>query len=137
MIFVIIKWEHNTGCSITKHLLVLNYRQTVKDIPGRHSQADVAVLDFSKVDFSKGFDKVSHGKLIMKLKYCNLHPDAFGWIGAFLADRTTVVHNLAILIPLLKKTNPGNPTIFVLIRGNFESRRKKKGLSNSWSQYFF
>ena len=40
------------------------------------------------LDFSKAFDKVSHGKLMLKLKHYNLHPDAVGWIGSFLADRT-------------------------------------------------
>ena len=52
-------------------------------ILNRHSQADVAVLDFSKA-----FDKVSHSRLMLKLKHCNLHPDAVGWIGSFLAGRT-------------------------------------------------
>ena len=52
-------------------------------ILNRHSQADVAVLDFSKA-----FDKVSHSRLMLKLNHCNLHPDAVGWIGSFLAGRT-------------------------------------------------
>ena len=52
-------------------------------ILNRHSQADVAVLDFSKA-----FDKVPHDRLIQKLKYCNLHTDVVGWITSFLKDRT-------------------------------------------------
>ena len=52
-------------------------------ILNRYSQADVA-----KLDFSKAFDKDSHRKLLLKLKYCNLRPDAVGWIESFLADRT-------------------------------------------------
>ena len=52
-------------------------------ILNKHSQADVAVLDFSKA-----FDKVPHSLLIQKLKYYNLHEDTVGWITSFLSDRT-------------------------------------------------
>ena len=55
-------------------------------ILNRHSQADVAVLDFSKA-----FDKVPHQPLLEKLKHCNLHPDAVGWISSFLTGRTQTV----------------------------------------------
>ena len=44
-------------------------------IMNRRSQADVAVLDFSKA-----FDKVPHERLIKKLNYCNLHPNTVEWI---------------------------------------------------------
>ena len=49
----------------------------------RHSQADVAVLDFSKA-----FDKVSHQGLLEKLKRYNLHPDTVDLITSFLSNRT-------------------------------------------------
>ena len=52
-------------------------------ILNRHSQADVAVLDFSKA-----FDKVPHNRLIQKLNSCNLHSDVVGWIASFLKNRT-------------------------------------------------
>ena len=52
-------------------------------IMNRRSQADVAVLDFSKA-----FDKVPHERLIQKLNHCNLHPNTVEWIRSFLTDRS-------------------------------------------------
>ena len=39
-------------------------------ILNKHSEADVEVLDFLKA-----FDKVTHSRLIQKLKKCNIHSD--------------------------------------------------------------
>merc|ERR1711923_386122 len=52
-------------------------------IMNRRSQADVAVLAFSKA-----FDKVPHERLIQKLNHCNLHPNTVEWIRSFLTDRS-------------------------------------------------
>ena len=67
--------------SCETQLLVTSH--DLASILNRHSQADVAVLDFSKA-----FDKVPHQPLLEKLKHCNLHPDAVGWISSFLNNRT-------------------------------------------------
>ena len=51
-------------------------------ILNRHSQADVAVLDFAKA-----FDKVPHHRLLQKLKQYNLDNDVIGWVESFLSCR--------------------------------------------------
>ena len=55
-------------------------------ILNKHSQADVAVLDFAKA-----FDKVPHQRLIRKLQFYNLEPKVVGWIQAFLSNRSQSV----------------------------------------------
>ena len=51
-------------------------------ILNRHSQADVAVLDFAKA-----FDKVPHHRLLQKLKQYNLDNDVIWWVESFLSSR--------------------------------------------------
>lgn len=45
------------------------------------------VVDVSYCDFMKAFDKVSHIKLLHKLKMYNFGEDYISWIQAFLSDR--------------------------------------------------
>ena len=52
-------------------------------ILNRHSQADVAVLDFAKA-----FDKVPHHRLLPKLKDFNLDNKVIAWIESFLSSRS-------------------------------------------------
>ena len=67
--------------SCESQLLITSH--DLASILNRHSQADVAVLDFSKA-----FDKVPHQPLLEKLRHCNLHEDVIGWISSFLTGRT-------------------------------------------------
>ena len=55
-------------------------------ILNKHSQVDVAVLDFAKA-----FDKVPHQRLIEKMKFYNIHPSVVEWTKAFLSSRTQSV----------------------------------------------
>ena len=50
------------------------------------SQTDILFLDFGKA-----FDKVSHRKLIIKLKYYGITGHTLGWISGCLSNRTQVV----------------------------------------------
>ena len=52
----------------------------------KHSQVDVAVLDFSKA-----FDTVPHRRLLRKLEHCGINGHIHKWIGNFLCDRTQCV----------------------------------------------
>ena len=52
----------------------------------KHSQVDVAVLDFAKA-----FDKVPHQRLIEKLRFYNIHPNVISWTTSFLSNRTQSV----------------------------------------------
>ena len=49
-------------------------------------QTDMAILDFSKA-----FDKVSHSRLLYKLKWYGVDPITLSWIANFLKDRTQAV----------------------------------------------
>ena len=49
-------------------------------------QTDVLVMDFSKA-----FDKVSHGRLLHKLAHYGVRGRTHAWIGAFLSGRTQEV----------------------------------------------
>ena len=51
-------------------------------ILNRHSQADVAVLNFAKA-----FNKVTHHRLLQKLKQYNLDNDVIGWLESILSCR--------------------------------------------------
>ena len=51
-------------------------------------------IDLILLDFSKAFDKVSHKKLLAKLKFYGIEGSCLGWVSDFLANRTqTVVLN--------------------------------------------
>ena len=69
------KLSCETQCLITTYDLAA--------ILNRHSQADVAVLDFAKA-----FDEVPHHRLLKKLKYYNLDNNVVGWASSFLTGRT-------------------------------------------------
>jgi retron-type reverse transcriptase len=43
------------------------------------------------MDFAKAFDKVSHRRLLYKLKYYGIQTHTLNWIQAFLTDRTQTV----------------------------------------------
>ena len=43
------------------------------------------------MDFAKAIDKVSHRRLLCKLKYYGIQPHTLNWIQAFLTDRTQTV----------------------------------------------
>jgi hypothetical protein len=43
------------------------------------------------MDFAKAFDKVSHRRLLYKLKYYGIQTHTLNWIRAFLTDRTQTV----------------------------------------------
>ena len=70
--------------SCKMHLLITTH--DLAAILNRHSQADVAVLDFAKA-----FDKVPHHPLLRKLKYYNLDKNVVGWVSSFLTGRTQIV----------------------------------------------
>lgn len=69
------------GRSCETQLLITSH--DLASILNRHSQVDVAVLDFAKA-----FDKVPHARLIQKLWYYNLDKNVIGWIKSFLSQRT-------------------------------------------------
>ena len=48
------------------------------------------------LDFSKAFDKISHGFILSKLHFYSIRSHALSWIGAFLSNRTqtTVVNGV-------------------------------------------
>ena len=68
-------------CSCETQLLITTH--DLAAILNRHSQADVAVLEFAKA-----FDKVPHHRLLRKLKYYNLDNNVVGWVSSFLTGRT-------------------------------------------------
>ena len=45
-------------------------------------------IDAILLDFSKAFDKVHHGNLLLKLKHYGIHGSLFCWIKDFLSDRS-------------------------------------------------
>ncbi len=51
------------------------------------SMADGKKTDAIVLDFSKAFDKVSHGKLVAKMKFYGVRGRTNTWIQSFLADR--------------------------------------------------
>ena len=55
--------------------------------PNNRSQTDVLFLDFSKAS-----DKVSHRKLIIKLKYYGITGHTLGWLNGFLSNRTQILY---------------------------------------------
>ncbi|KAI8514938.1 hypothetical protein Bbelb_075290 [Branchiostoma belcheri] len=62
---------------------------TVHDIAGALNskrQVDLAILDFTKA-----FDKVPHGRLILKLEYYGIQGPTLNWLKAFLTNREQTV----------------------------------------------
>jgi hypothetical protein len=49
----------------------------------KNIQTDLIIMDFAKA-----FDKVSHRRLLYKLKYYGIQTHTLNWIQAFLTDRT-------------------------------------------------
>ena len=47
--------------------------------------------DLIFMDFAKAFDKVSHRRLLYKLKYYGIQTHTLNWIQTFLTDRTQTV----------------------------------------------
>ncbi|XP_072024985.1 uncharacterized protein [Amphiura filiformis] len=58
---------------------------TVDDIA--HNLDSGLQTDLILLDFSKAFDKVSHLRLLHKLKYYGIHGSLLTWIGNFLQGR--------------------------------------------------
>ena len=90
-------------CSYKQHNILVDYQHgfrrrrscesqlviTAHDLASilnKHSQVDVAVLDFAKA-----FDKVPHQRLIEKMKFYSIHPSVVEWTKAFLSNRTQSV----------------------------------------------
>lgn len=48
-------------------------------------------VDVICIGFAKAFDKVSHRKLLFKLRNVGLSTDVLDWIGAYLNDRQQAV----------------------------------------------
>ena len=73
-----------TGYSCATQLIsvVHDWAKTIDN----KGQTDVALLDFSKA-----FDKVSHLRLALKLRYYGISGKSLGWIKAFLGNRTQAV----------------------------------------------
>ncbi len=55
------------------------------------SMADGKQTDAIILDFSKAFDKVSHRKLVAKIKFYGVQGRTNTWIQSFLADRSQIV----------------------------------------------
>jgi hypothetical protein len=51
----------------------------------------ITKTDLIIMDFAKAFDKVSHRRLLYKLKYYGIQTHTLNWIQAFLTDRTQTV----------------------------------------------
>ena len=67
------------------------------------------------MDFAKAFDKVSHRRLLYKLKYYGIQTHTLNWIQAFLTDRTrTIVIDRVTsnTVPVTSGVPQGNPGCF-------------------------
>jgi hypothetical protein len=60
--------------------------QEISDLVDNHGEVDAILLDFSKA-----FDKVSHGILVQKLSILGMDERVLGWIREWLTDRKQVV----------------------------------------------
>lgn len=57
-----------------------------------HANLDLNVqADAVFLDFAKAFDKIAHGRLILKLSHLNIDPNILEWITAFLTNRSHTV----------------------------------------------
>ena len=65
---------------------LLQFTQELNAINNKIIQTDLIIMDFSKA-----FDKVSHRRLLYKLKYYGIQTHTLNWIQAFLTDRTQTV----------------------------------------------
>ncbi len=73
-----------TGRSCETQLI--EFIQDVQRMANRGVQTDAIVLDFSKA-----FDKVSHNKLIFKLRQYGINAETLSWVSSFLSSRTQCV----------------------------------------------
>jgi hypothetical protein len=77
------------------------------------------------MDFAKAFDKVSHRRLLYKLKYYGIQTHTLNWIHAFLAHRTQTVVIDGITsntVPVISCVQQGTvlyPFLFLLYINDF------------------
>jgi hypothetical protein len=65
---------------------LLQFIQELNVNNNKNIQTDLIIMDFAKA-----FDKVSHHRLLYKLKYYGIQTHTLNWIHAFLTDRTQTV----------------------------------------------
>ncbi len=56
-----------------------------------HNIDIIMQTDAILLDFQKAFDKVPHHRLLYKLKYYGISPQALNWVHSFLTNRTQQV----------------------------------------------
>ena len=59
--------------------------------------SDGKQIDAVVMDFSKAFDVVQHGSLLVKLKYYGIRGSTFNWIDSFLTNRSQRVPQGSVL----------------------------------------
>ena len=93
------------------------------------------LTDVIMLDFSKAFDKVSHTKLLHKIRHHGIHSDTNNWIKAFLGNRSQQVvangqaSNPAAVLSGVPQGTVLGPMLFLLyINGILEGIHSKMRL---------
>jgi hypothetical protein len=87
--------ENNNILSPKQHGFRAGYSCTTQLVSAIHDWAGTldgkGQTDIALLDFSKAFDRVSHLRLAIKLKYYGITGKSLNWINAFLGNRTQAV----------------------------------------------
>ena len=88
---ILISDQHGFRECLSTVTQLINSTNDWSETINKCGQTDVVLLDFSMLDFSKGFDKVCHQHLSANLHHYGIRGNTLNWINSFLSDRKQVV----------------------------------------------